>query len=44
LNNSPVTLRIDVDKAEDSEKEAHTVTVFIGRGDTSQTTEVNLIS
>ncbi len=40
--NSPVTLRIDVDNVE--ENKAHTVTVFIGRGDTTQTTEINLIS
>ena len=42
VNNFHITLRIDVDNIE--ENEAHTVTVFIGRGDATQTTKVNLIS
>ena len=41
---SPLTLRIDVDKVEKDENRAHTVTIFIGRGDTSETIEVNLFS
>lgn len=44
ISGSLITLRIDVDKAEETENEAHTVTVFIGRGDLTQTTEINLIS
>lgn len=40
----PLTLRIDVDKVDVSENRAHTVTIFVGRGDAAQTTEVNLIS
>lgn len=44
IKNSKMTLRIDVDKTGENENEAHTVTIFIGRGDTTQTTEINLIS
>lgn len=39
-----MTLRIDIDKADENENEAHTVTIFIGRGDATQTTEISLIS
>jgi hypothetical protein len=42
ISNSQITLRIDIDNIE--ENKAHTVTVFIGQGDTTKTTEVNLIS
>ncbi len=35
-----LTLRIDVDTT----NEAHTVTIFIGRGDTTQTTKIELLS
>lgn len=44
IGNSSMTLRIDVDITDGTENEAHTVTIFIGRGDTAQTTEINLIS
>ena len=44
ISGLPLTLRIDVDKTGENENEAHTVTVFIGRGDASQTTEINLLS
>ena len=42
-SSSLLTLRIDVDKTGKTENKAHTVTVFIGRGDITQTTEVNLL-
>lgn len=41
---APLTLRIDVDEIDGSENQAHTVTIFVGRGDATQTTEINLIS
>ena len=40
----PLTLRIDVDEATENEHLAHTVTVFVGRGDVTQTEEIDLIS
>ena len=42
--NSPLTLRIDIDEIEERESKAHTVTIFIGRGNADQTVEINLIS
>ena len=41
---SPLTLRMDVDETNENEHRAHTVTVFVGRGDVLQTEEINLIS
>jgi hypothetical protein len=41
---SPLTLRMDVDDCAENENNAHTVTVFVGRGNTFETVEVNLIS
>lgn len=41
---STITLRIDVDEIRRKEGKAHTVTVFVGRGDTTQTLEISLPS
>jgi hypothetical protein len=35
-----ITLRIDIDNISDEEGKAHTVTVFIGSGDSSETISV----
>jgi len=40
----PLTLRIDVDEIDENESQAHTITIFVGRGDARQTVEINLIS
>ena len=39
-----LTLRIDVDETVENENLAHTVTVFVGRGDDFQTVEIDLTS
>jgi hypothetical protein len=41
---NPVTLRIDVDEIGEKSNKAHTVTVFVGQGETSETFEINLIN
>ena len=38
-----LTLRIDVDFVGDEHGAAHTVTVFVGRGDHAETEEINLM-
>lgn len=43
-NESALTLRIDIDDVGETENRAHTVTVFIGKGDMTETEEVTLIS
>lgn len=40
----PITLRIDIDEPVENENRAHTVTVFIGHGNSFETVEINLIS
>ncbi len=40
----PMTLRIDIDAISDEQGQAHTVTVFVGHGDSSGTEEINLIA
>ncbi len=39
-----LTLRIDVDETDENENRAHTVTIFVGRGEAAQTEEINLIA
>lgn len=39
---SLLTLRIDVDEIEEVSAKAHTVTIFVGHGDTSETEEIFL--
>ena len=41
---TPLTLRVDVDDISDEQGQAHTVTVFVGHGDSYSTEEVNLLS
>lgn len=40
--NKPLTLRIDVDAISDDEGKAHTVTVFVGSGNTEETVFITL--
>ncbi len=40
--NNLITLRLDVDEIEENQGKAHTVTVFVGRGDTQNTVEIAL--
>lgn len=40
---SKVTLRADVDALDDGGNRAHVVTVFFGRGDTEDSTDVGLV-
>jgi len=42
LRASSITLRIDVDEVSDFSGKAHTVTIFIGRGDSFETEEILL--
>lgn len=38
-----ITLRIDIDKIDDKQGAAHTVTVFVGRGGSNETEIINLM-